>query len=164
MSRRTYIYDIDTHKLTKGPPLSLPRRNHSSCVIPSEDGTPQYVILIGGYDDIEFEHYDELIDGFYTDTTDILNIKDGKWILGPKLPYNIRGAECVALPPTMKYSCVVIGGSTSIPYQLPNSTGDWKQEIVYRSDVYGLNRSLTNWEFLGTMMKKRCDHIALPLS
>ena len=163
MSQRTYIYDIDTQKLTEGPPLSLPRRNHSSCVIPSEDGTPQYVILIGGYDDKQIsKHYEKYY--FDTDTTDILNIKDGKWIQGPKLPYEISGAACVALPPTMKYSCVVIGGATSIPYRLRDSTGFWRQEILHRSGVFGLNRSLTNWEFLGTMMNKRCDHIALPLS
>lgn len=73
-----------------------------------------------------------------------------KWIQGPELPLKMRGVASVALPPTSKYVCVLIGGST--------------EEKTCSSNVYGLNRSLSEWTLLGKTKTGRCGHIALPLS
>ena len=126
----------------EGPPLSSPRSSHCSCVIKSEDGTDDCIILIGGC----YPAYPRDI----LDTTEIFSIKEKTWSQGPKLPIKLTDSACVALPPTTKYSCLVIVGK-----------GEYDAQTS--SEIYGLNRSLTAWSFLGTV-GKRCGHIALPLS
>ena len=80
-----------------------------------------------------------------------MNFKDQKWTQGPELPCN-KGPEyasCVELPETTNIACVVIGGAIG---------GE------YSSNVYGLNKSTTEWTFLGKIRKGRFRHIALPFS
>ena len=125
----------------------MARSNHCSCIIQSDDGTPDVIIIIGGRKE-------------RTNTTEIFNINKTQWTQGPPLPCGIKWAACVPLPPTMKsvsnISCVVVGGNTE------RWTGDTGGEDS--SDVYGLNRSLTTWTHLGKIKKGRSDHIVLPLS
>ena len=79
-----------------------PRMYHCSCVIQSNDGSTQSIIIIGGKTDQEC----------YSKTTEILDMKNFKWVQGPELPLEIYRASSVALPPTSKYVCVLIGGCT----------------------------------------------------
>ena len=81
-----------------------------------------------------------------------MEIKDLKWIQGPGLPLGIRSSSCVALPPTSDFACVLIGGLIA------------GQGFMVSSNVYGLNRSLKEWKFLGKIRKGRVGHIALPFS
>ena len=122
-----------------GPSLSTPRVDHSSCAIKSDDGSAQSVIIIGGRTNQEHN----------SKTTEVLNVKTSKWVKGPDLPEGIWNASCVALPPTSNIACVVVGGST--------------ETKRYSSDVYGLNRALTDWSLLGSIRTGRFSHIALPL-
>ena len=81
-----------------------------------------------------------------------MNFKDQKWIQGPELPCN-KGPEyasCVELPEASDIACVVIGGDIGEEY--------------CSSNVYGLNKSATEWTFLGKIRKGRFRHIALPFS
>ena len=123
------------------------RYGHCSCIIQSDDGTTDAIIIIGGDTD----------EGI-TNTTEIFNIKESKWTQGPPLPVGIDRAACVSLPPTMKsvsnISCVVVGGQMDI--RINNKYNS--------SDVYGLNSSLTSWTHLGKIRRERHGHIVLPLS
>ena len=87
-------------------------------------------------------------------TTEILNLNDRKWVQGPELPVGIKAASCVALPLTSRFACVVVGGRTMKP----------GVEEKYSSNVYGLERRLMQWKFLGKLRKERCSHISLPIS
>ena len=80
------------------------------------------------------------------------NISIRKWVPGPSLPIGIKNSACVALPPSFNFSCVVIGGETNAEYH------------QYLSNVYGLNKSLTEWTLLGKIKTGRRDHIALSFS
>ena len=77
-------------------------------------------------------------------------MKDKKWVQGPTLPSGVFHAACVALPPTHDYACVIVGGSTI--------------EETHSSNVYGLNKSLSQWTHLGKIRTGRQSHIALPFS
>ena len=116
------------------------RAAHSSCSIQSDNGSVKYIIILGGHTDQEHA----------SKSTEILNVKDKKWVQGPSLPCGIEYAACVALPPAKSFACVVIGG--------------WTSKENYPSDVYGLNQSLTEWTLLGNIRLGRYDHIALPLT
>ena len=88
----------------------------------------------------------------YSKSTEILNFKDQKWIQGPELPCD-KGPEyasCVELPEASDIACVVIGGNIGEEY--------------CSSNVYGLNKSTTEWTSLGKIRKGRFLHIALPFS
>ena len=78
--------------------------------------------------------------------------KERKWTQGPDLPYGIKNAACVALPPTMNFACVLIGGE-----------GEHEEER-FSSKVYGLDKSLSSWTLLGEIQNGRRDHIALSMS
>ena len=144
ISQQTFIYNIKTENWTKGPSLLTARVDHSSCAVPSEDGSIQYIIVIGGRTDQDS----------CSNSTEILNLKSGhkKWIQGPKLPCGIKSSACLALPLEKSIACVLIGG--------------WNSEELTRrsSNVYGLSQSLTKWTFIGKIRLGRSDHIALPLS
>ena len=77
-------------------------------------------------------------------------MKTQKWIQGPELPFGIRRASSVALPPKSYFSCVLVGG--------------WTTEERYSSKVYGLDRSLKEWTLLGNIRTGRYGHTALPFS
>ena len=87
---------------------------------------------------------------FYSKSTEILNIKDQKWIIGPNLPCGIGRTECVSLPPSTNFACIIVGGATI--------------EENLSSNVYGLNKNLSEWTPLGKIRKGRQGNIALPLS
>lgn len=82
------------------------RERHFTCAIPSDNGKTKCIIVLGGYTDNEE----------YSKSTEILTIKDQKWIPGPDLPRGMRDAACVALPSTMKYALLLIGGSDQDNY------------------------------------------------
>ena len=138
----TFIYDVRSDDWKEEPSLLLERNSHCSCVIQSDDGTPESIIVIGGYHQ-----------GIRTNTTEIFKISEKKWIQGPPCPCGIANAACASLPPTMKsvsnIGAVVVGGDT--------------EKERFSSDVYGLNRSLTNWKHLGKIKKGRIGHIVFPL-
>ena len=83
-------------------------------------------------------------------STEIYNIKDEMWIQGPTLPCEERCATCAPLPPTSNYACILIGKGT-----VKNN---------FSSNVYGLNKNLTDWTLLGKIKKGSDHYIALPLS
>ena len=130
--------------MIEGPPLIQPRWRHSSCAIQSEDGSTESIIIIGGQTDPYYYNRTAV------NTTEILHLKDPKWLQGPKLPLGIRRASCVELPLTSSFACVLIGGYT--------------EEEHYSSCVYGLNRRLTEWTYLGEIRTGRHTHVALPIS
>ena len=86
-------------------------------------------------------------------TTEILNLKDHKWVQGPELPVGIIAASCVALPLTSRFACAVVGGKTMKP----------GQDAKYSSNVYGLERRLMQWKLLGKLREERSSHISLPI-
>ena len=86
-SNRTFICATKENHWTEGPSLLTKRYCHSSCAIRSDDGSIQYIIIIGGWTNEE-----EL----YSETTEILSIKDQKWIKGPNLPRGIGKSACVS--------------------------------------------------------------------
>ena len=77
-------------------------------------------------------------------------MKDKKWVQGPTLPCGVFDAASVSLPPRNDYACVIVGGFTI--------------EETHSSNVYGLNKSLSQWAHLGKIRKGRQSHIALPIS
>ena len=139
-SHRTFIYDVQANSWTEGPSLFTPRVGHSSCVIQSDDGSDKCVIIIGGWTDQER----------FSKSTEILDLTEKKWIQGPDLAVGIKAAACVALPLSSNFACVVVGG--------------WTKKEYYSSNVYGLDKSLTEWTFLGKIRNGRRSHIALPIS
>ena len=120
--------------------MLTPRDYHCSCAIQSDDGLTKCVIIIGGTTN----------KGRFSKSTEILNLKDQKWVQGPLLPVGIEDAACVALPPQSDFACIVVGGEKSDENVSPN--------------VYGLNKTLTKWSILGKIKTGRRRHIALPLS
>ena len=141
VSHRSFIYDIKEDSWIEGPPLLSKRYFHCSCAIQSDDGSVEFIIIIGGGISGENCHYK---------TTEILNIKNQKWVKGPTLPCEIEQAACVSLPLLTDFACLVVGGCTI--------------EHLASSDVYGLNKALTEWEHLGKIRKGRQSHIAVSLS
>ena len=139
-SNRTFICSTKENHWIEGPSLLSERYCHSSCAIHSDDGSISCIIIIGGCTPKE---------GFYSKSTEILNIKDNKWIQGPKLPCAIAKAACVSLPPTANFACVLLEGWTFDNHS---------------SNVYGLNKTLTEWTHLGKIRIKEQCLIALPLS
>ena len=115
----------------------------------SDDGSTKCIIVIGGLTD---EGPDEKV----LRTSEILDLHNRKWVQGPELPLGLHSAACVALPPTSKFACVVLGGFTG--------TGEDENDGKLSNDVYGLNNKLTEWTILGKMRGGSCRHIALPLS
>ena len=115
------------------------RYYHCSCIIQSDNGTPDSIIVIGGFTN----------EGI-SNTTEIFIIREKKWIQGPTFPFKISDAACASLPPTTSFACAVVGG--------------WTDKEEPSSDVYGLNRSLTSWKYLGKIKKGKFRHIVLPLS
>ena len=142
-SRRTFIYDIKENSWIEGPSLLAARARHSSCAIQSDDGSIKSIIAISGNTDHEYN----------SETTELLDFRDKKWVEGPDLPLGIRDSACVALPPTSYFACIVVGGEIS--EGITNK---------YSSNVYGLNKSLDEWTLLGKITRGRSRHIALPLS
>ena len=120
------------------------RACHASCAIQSEDGSAQSIIIVGGSGGKD--------GNAHLKSTEILNFKDQKWIQGPELPCNNgpEKASCVELPAATNFACVVVGGDIGEEY--------------CSSNVYGLNKSTTEWTFLGKIRKGRFCHIALPFS
>jgi len=143
ISQKCFIYDVRSDEWKEGPSLKLARTGHCSCIIQSDDGTQDSIIIIGGW-----------TNQGRTNTTEIFNINQSKWTEGPNFPCGIISAACVPLPPTMKsvsnISCVVVGGSTD--------------KGLYSSEIYGLDRTMTKWTHLGKIKKGRESHIVLPLS
>ena len=117
------------------------RFSHSSCAIQSHDGTTESIIIIGG-----------ITNEGLTKSTEIMKVKEQKWTQGPNLPYGIKNAACVALPPTMDHACIVIGGE-----------GETNEER-FSSKIYALDKSLSTWSYLGQITNGRRDHIALSIS
>ena len=135
-----------------------PRAGHSSCAIQSDDGSTQCIIVIGGSTN----------QGRYLKSVEILKVNNKKshssigakwpknnqkWAKGPPLPCVVEDAHCVPLHPLTNFACVIIGGWIG---------GD--KPINRSSDVYGLNKELTEWKLLGKIRNGRSNHIALPLS
>ena len=135
-----------------------PRAGHSSCAIQSDDGSTQCIIVIGGLTN----------QGRNLKSVEILNVKNIKshwsigakwpinnqqWVKAPQLPCKVEHAKCVPLHPLTNFACVIIGGVIG---------GD--KPINRSSDVYGLNKELTEWKLLGKIRTGRNNHIALPLS
>ena len=91
-------------------------------------------------------------------------IKERKWMKGPKLLNKIGRPTCVALPFTMNYHCAVFGNSEGSCDS--NCCGNCTRNChIYREHVYGLNKSLTAWNFLGKFKRtRRLQYIALPIS
>ena len=114
--------------------------------------------------------------GRYLKSVEILNVENKKshssigakwpknnqkWAKGPPLPYVVEDAHCVPLHPLTNFACVIIGGwigGDKPPRGHRSSIGDRS------SDVYGLNKELTEWKLLGKIRNGRSNHIALPLS
>ena len=169
-SKRTFIYNIKTDSWTEGPLLLQQRALHSSCAIQSDDGTTKCIIIIGG------DTYEE----GYSNSVELLNVKDLKaylssklkwsledqmWTQGPPLPCGIQFSACVPLPPTTNFACLVIGGNTRQYEKIIFPSGKRCDRYdEYTSDVYGLNKELTEWKLLGKIRRGRSNHIALPLS
>ena len=78
---------------------------------------------------------------------EIYNIKSGMWVKGPPLPYGETNASCAPLPPTSKYACLAIGNRT--------------KKTNYTSNVYGLDRTFTEWTLLGKIEKGSQNYTAL---
>ena len=83
-------------------------------------------------------------------STEILYTNKQKWVKGPSLPCELTLASCVAFPPTANFSCIVIGGIM--------------KDDRWSSNVYALNRKLTEWTNLGKIRTGRSSHITLALS
>ena len=80
----------------------------------------------------------------FNPTTEILNMRDKTWTRGPTLPSDIKRnqvkwASCVVLPPIINFACIIVVKTTN--------------ETNYCSNVYGLNRTLTEWTLLGKYRK-----------
>ena len=116
--------------------------SHCSCVISSDDGSTQSIIIIGGNTKEES----------YSNTTEILDLNAKKWVQGPDLPSGEIYTACIALPPTSKFSCVVFGKEIG--------------EDLSGIGVYGLDKRPMEWKFLGMLKKGSYTpvDIALPLS
>ena len=158
-SRRTFIYNIKNDSWSNGPSLLEPRAGHSSCAIQSDDGSTQCIIVIGG----------STKKGPSSNSVEILNVKDKKshwsigtkwsisnqkWVQGPPLPCAVKYSKCVPLLPMTNFACVIIGGWNG---------RDGRDEL-YSSDVYGLNKELTEWKLFGKIKTERMHHTAIPLS
>ena len=65
------------------------------------------------------------------------------------MPCVLRNAACVSLHPIANFACVIVGG---------------KAFEKSSANVYGLNKTLSEWTALGKIRKKRKDYITLPLS
>ena len=139
LSQKTFIYDIKEDSWIEGKPLLRARAEHSSCVIPLDD-KPTHCIVIGGKTKPE---------GEYAKSTEIFSFKNQKWVVGPTLPYGIKSSECIAGPQLCNFACIIVGGHT--------------QKRNYSQIVFGLNKNLSEWIFLGTIKNGRYDHIAIPV-
>ena len=139
LSQRTFIYDVKGDSWTEGPSLLTPRMSHSSCVIQSDDGSTQFIIIIGG-------NTEEVKD---SDTTEILDLNVHKWVQGPALPFGARYTACATLPPTSNFSCVVFGTDTS--------------KTLSGTCVYGLDKILIEWKLLGKFQTRSWGSVRMAL-
>ena len=96
---------------------------HCSCAIQSDDGSVEFIIIIGGA-----IHYKE---SYHYKTTEILNIKNQKWVKGPTLPCEIEQAACASLPLLTGFACIVVGGSTFEHLASPDVYGLYNDQTVY---------------------------------
>ena len=87
-----------------------------------------------------------------SNTTEILYLNERKWVQGPCLPVKIHYAACVVLPPTSCFACVIVGSCRG------------EVEPSFSSNVYGLDKGLSEWTLLGKIRKGRYGHVALPIS
>ena len=110
----------------------------------------QSIIITGGMTDNEY----------WSTDTEILDLKEQGWIKGPNLPLGIHDASCVALPPTLDFASLLIGGRAH-KYEFGEHL------FCIKSSVYGLKKSLDEWILLGDFTRSRrgrYHHIALPCS
>ena len=127
------------------------RSHHSSCAIQADDGSTQCILVLGGQTNQEQ----------FSKSTEILNIKEQKWIQGPALPFGVKYAACVALPPSSNFACALIGGKINDNHDATLS------DHTYSLCVHGLNKTLTKWLLLGKINIGPAGighHIALSLS
>ena len=99
-----------------------------------------------------------------SDSSEIFIIKERKWIQGPNILQKIGRPTCVPLPITMNYHCIVIG---SVDWNCDNNCCGNCIRKCHRNyeHVYGLNKSLTAWLFLGKYRRNdRFCYVALPIS
>ena len=94
---------------------------------------------------------------YWSTDTEIFDLKEQRWIRGPNLPLGIRDASCVALPPTLDFACLLIGGLTQ-------KDGYDFYSVDIGENVYGLKKSLDEWTLLGKIREGKYSHIALPLT
>ena len=88
------------------------------------------------------------------------SINNQKWAQGPPLPCVVKDAHCVPLHPQTNFACVIIGGWIGGDDHIRIESG-----LINRSsDVYGLNKELTEWKLLGKIKTGRRNHTAIPLS
>ena len=133
------------------------RSHHSSCAIQADDGSTQCILVLGGQTNQEQ----------FSKSTEILNIKDQKWIQGPTLPFGVKYAACVALPPSSNFACALIGGEINDNHTSRLSSQSLTSHHTYSFCVHGLNKTLTKWLLLGKIdigAAGTGHHIALGLS
>ena len=116
------------------------RSHHSSCAIQADDGSTQCILVLGGQTNQEQ----------FSKSTEILNVKDQKWVQGPTLPFGVKYAACVALPPLSNFACALIGGQIKDNHPSSHSS-HLLTDHTYSLCVYGLNKTLTKWLLLGKM-------------
>ena len=73
------------------------------------------------------------------------------------MPEGIGKPVCISLPPTTNFSCVIVGGTTN---------GEFDKQILegFSTNIYGLNKTLTEWSHLGKIREGSRFNVALPLS
>ena len=120
--------------------MLTPRECHCSCVIQSDYGQTESIIIIGG----NTKEKDD------SNTTEIFDLNVQKWVQGPDLPLGERYTACVTLPPTSNFSCVVFGSGSS--------------QESFGTSVYGLDKRLIEWKLLGKTSSRRyvCKALLLP--
>ena len=133
------------------------RSHHSSCAIQADDGSTQCILVLGGQTNQEQ----------FSKSTEILNIKDQKWIQGPTLPFGVKYAACVALPSLSNFACALIGGEINDNHPSTLSSHLLTDNRTFSLCVHGLNKALTKWLLLGKINIGAAGighHIALGLS
>ena len=129
------MYDANLDQWKRGPTLNYKRRDHSCATVKDMNGNFANVIAAGGE---------------RVKSVEILNIASSKWENGPDLPKPIEESALVASDPH---------DTSVIAYLIAGQDGD-----SALAEIYSLPRSLTSWQLVGHLAKKRLWHVALSVT
>ena len=116
--------------------MNSPREDHACISITDASGNANKIVVAGGYGS-----------GLLS-TTEIYDVKEGKWQNGPNLIVPVYRSSLVAAPASSNYAAYLVGGWTG-------STA--------RNEIQAISKELDQWVHVGNLATERFWHTALQI-